>query len=158
MNASPEELARQKAVQQLMIQIARQEKDDKEADKKIHQALDVFTARLTPEEQKEAAKGKGAMDGQIKMVLTPWFRFFLTYDPVAALEKVRCPVLAINGEKDTQVIPRENLQAIEKALKVGGNKDYTVKLLPRLNHLFQTCTTGAPSEYGKIEETIAPAA
>ena len=47
--------------------------------------------------------------------------------------------------------------AIEKALKAGGNKDFTVKELPGLNHLFQTCKTGAVSEYGKIEETLAPA-
>jgi hypothetical protein len=56
------------------------------------------------------------------------------------------------------VLPKENLEAIDKALKAGGNQDYTIKLLPGLNHLFQTCKTGAPAEYGKIEETIAPAA
>lgn len=72
--------------------------------------------------------------------------------------KVKCPVLAINGEKDLQVPPKENLTAIEQALKAGGNKDYTVKELPGLNHLFQTSSTGSPMEYSKIEETISPAA
>jgi fermentation-respiration switch protein FrsA (DUF1100 family) len=95
---------------------------------------------------------------QIKRVLSPWFRYFLVYDPQPALKKVKCPVLAINGEKDLQVPPKENLSAIEKALKAGGNKKLVVKELPALNHLFQTAPTGAPSEYAKIEETIAPLA
>jgi fermentation-respiration switch protein FrsA (DUF1100 family) len=85
-------------------------------------------------------------------------RFFLTYDPKPTLMQVKCPVLAINGEKDLQVPPEENLQAIEEALKAGGNKDYTVKELPGLNHLFQTAKTGSPSEYAAIEETISPTA
>jgi len=73
------------------------------------------------------------------------------------LSKVKCPVLAINGEKDLQVPPKENLSAIEEALKAGGNQNYSIKELPGLNHLFQTAQTGAPSEYAKIEETISPA-
>jgi hypothetical protein len=72
--------------------------------------------------------------------------------------KVKCPVLAIIGELDLQVAPKENLRAIEEALKAGGNKHYVVKELPKLNHLFQTAKTGALSEYTKIEETISPAA
>ncbi len=72
--------------------------------------------------------------------------------------KVRCPVLAINGEKDLQVPAKENLAAIRLALEAGGNKDHTVLALPNLNHLFQTSRTGAISEYAQIEETISPAA
>ena len=81
-----------------------------------------------------------------------------TATSLSRLEEVLGDEASALLEHRCTTIPRENLQAIEKALKVGGNKDYTVKLLPSLNHLFQTCTTGAPSEYGKIEETIAPAA
>jgi alpha-beta hydrolase superfamily lysophospholipase len=66
-------------------------------------------------------------------------------------------VLALNGERDVQVDPKLNLPEIEKALREAGNTDVTVKELPGLNHLFQTCESGAVSEYGKIEETIAPA-
>jgi fermentation-respiration switch protein FrsA (DUF1100 family) len=68
----------------------------------------------------------------------------------------RPQVLALVGAKDLQVDPETNLAAIEKALKEGGNKDFTVEKLPRLNHLFQTCTTGQLAEYAKVEETIAP--
>jgi hypothetical protein len=67
-------------------------------------------------------------------------------------------VLALNGEKDVQVDAALNLQAIAAALKEGGNKDATTRALANLNHLFQTCKTGAVSEYGTIEETLAPAA
>jgi hypothetical protein len=92
------------------------------------------------------------------MLLTPWFRFFLTYDPVPALSKVRCPVLAIIGENDLQVPPDENLPRIERALQRGGNPDFKVLRAARLNHLLQTSETGLPLEYARIEETIAPAA
>ena len=72
------------------------------------------------------------------MILSPWFRFFLSHDPRPVLMKVKCPLLAINGEKDLQVPADENLKAIAAALKDGGNADFTVKKLPGLNHLFQT--------------------
>jgi hypothetical protein len=67
-------------------------------------------------------------------------------------------VLAIGGSKDRQVPPQQNLPAIRRALEEGGNQHFAVKELPGLNHLFQTATTGAPSEYAQIEETISPLA
>jgi hypothetical protein len=65
-------------------------------------------------------------------------------------------VLALNGSKDLQVPSTENLAAIEKALKEGGNKNFKTMEMENLNHLFQTCETGAISEYAQIEETISP--
>lgn len=94
------------------------------------------------------------IEGQIKMVTSPWFLALLTTDPRPTLEKVQCPVLAINGKKDVQVAWEENLNAIEVALRSGGNNDVQVKAYPDLNHLFQKCKTGAIAEYGTIEETI----
>jgi fermentation-respiration switch protein FrsA (DUF1100 family) len=87
-----------------------------------------------------------------------WFRYYLTYDPGKVLENISIPVLAVNGEKDIQVPARKNLRAIKTALEAGGNKDYTIKELPNLNHLLQTAETGNISEYAKIEETISPVA
>lgn len=92
----------------------------------------------------------------VLQVTSPWFRSFLSYDPRPALRKVKCPVLAVNGEKDLQVPSKDNLREIEKALKEGGNKDFTMKEFPGLNHLFQTTRTGSPMEYGSLEETISP--
>ncbi len=98
------------------------------------------------------------IDLQIKLVSSPWFRDLLEYDPVPTLSKVKCPVLAINGEKDLQVPPETNLPPIRKALAAGGNKNSEVDELPGLNHLFQTAKTGGVGEYSEIEETMSPVA
>ena len=83
-----------------------------------------------------------------------WMDWFLDYDPAADIAGVRCPVLAINGDKDVQVISSLNLPAIERTLP--KNKKTRVKEYPGLNHLFQHCQTGLPTEYRTIEETISP--
>lgn len=93
---------------------------------------------------------------QVDQIATSWMQYFIKYDPAPALEKVKCPVLALNGAKDLQVPPNENISAIATALKKGGNKKVTTKIFPNLNHLFQESDTGIPSEYGIIEQTIAP--
>ncbi|MDR2533983.1 MAG: alpha/beta fold hydrolase [Tannerellaceae bacterium] len=98
------------------------------------------------------------IDAQISNLFSPWTQYFLKYDPAPALKKVKCPVLALNGEKDLQVLPKLNLEAIAKALSEGGNRNVTVKELPGLNHLFQECKTGLPAEYSSIEQTFAPSA
>jgi len=112
-----------------------------------------------PEDKRKAlGKADALIAAQLKMVRSPWFRYFLTYDPRPTLAKVHCPVLALIGEKDRQVPARENLSQIESTLKTAGNNRVTVKELPGLNHLFQKCETGAPSEYAGIEQTIDPSA
>lgn len=95
---------------------------------------------------------------QLAQLMSPWMLNFIRYNPAPTLEKVTCPVLAINGDKDLQVPANINLPAIEKALKKGGNKKGTIKELPGLNHLFQECKTGLPTEYGEIEQTVSPVA
>jgi len=102
--------------------------------------------------------GDDNIKSTIKQITSPWFLYFLKYDPQPALTQVTCPVLAINGGKDLQVPPKENLAAIKKALKKGGNKNFVTKELPGLNHLFQECKTGSPNEYGEIEQTFSPTA
>jgi fermentation-respiration switch protein FrsA (DUF1100 family) len=94
----------------------------------------------------------------VNQITTPWMQYFLKYDPASALEKVKCPVLAINGDKDLQVPATINLEAISKALSKGGNKKVTIKELKGLNHLFQECQTGLPTEYATIEQTFSPLA
>lgn len=89
---------------------------------------------------------------------TPWLRSLLRFDPVATTARVAAPVLAANGERDTQVPAAPNLAAIAQALAAGGNADVEIASLPDLNHLFQTCTTGEAYEYPQIEETFAPRA
>jgi pimeloyl-ACP methyl ester carboxylesterase len=92
----------------------------------------------------------------VRQVASPWYKWFIAYDPRPALAKLRIPVLAMNGEKDVQVSASQNLPAIREALK--ADPEATVIELPGLNHLFQTAPTGAPVEYARIEETMAPSA
>ena len=90
---------------------------------------------------------------QVAQLNSPWLNYFLDYDPVPDIQGTRCPVLAINGDKDVQVVSSLNLKGIEMALP--KNKKNLVKEYPSLNHLFQHCTTGLPTEYAGIEETIS---
>jgi len=111
----------------------------------------------------ESDKPKGMSEdefitAQVNQLTNPWMHFFIKHDPALILEKVKCSVLAINGKKDLQVPSKINLEAIEKALKKGGNEKVTIKELPELNHLFQKCQTGLPREYAKIEQTFSPEA
>lgn len=89
---------------------------------------------------------------------TPWMQYFIKHDPAPVLQKVKCPVLAINGSLDLQVLAKENLAAIESALQAGKNRKYKIVELEGLNHLFQEAETGLPAEYGKIEQTFSPKA
>lgn len=95
---------------------------------------------------------------QSEELSSSWYTHFIRYNPAPALEKVTCPILAINGSNDLQVAPKANLDAVKRATDKSGNKRVTVKELPGLNHLFQESTTGAVAEYETIEQTFAPAA
>ena len=90
---------------------------------------------------------------QVAQLNSPWLNYFLDYDPIPDIQGTRCPVFAINGDKDVQVVSSLNLKGIEMALP--KNKKNLVKEYPGLNHLFQHCTTGLPTEYAGIEETIS---
>jgi pimeloyl-ACP methyl ester carboxylesterase len=152
----PETLALLRTLQDRLFAAVRAEKDRAQAEKTFRAAVEEITSRLSQEEKKQAAGALAVLEGQAELLLTPWGRYFLDYDPRPALRKVTCPVLAINGARDVQVDASVNLRAIEAALKEAGNKDVTIRELPGLNHMFQTCQTGAYSEYFTIEETLAP--
>ncbi len=99
-------------------------------------------------------------DTMVKQIINglsdEWIIYFIKTDPDQFLSKVTCPVLALNGSKDFQVLPKLNLNAIEQSLKKAKNDDVTILELEGLNHLFQHCKTGALSEYKEIEETFSP--
>ena len=98
------------------------------------------------------------VEEQIELLTSPGYRHLLADRPAATLPRVQCPVLAVGGSKDLQVPAAANLAALAQGLQAGHNRDVTTRVLPGLNHLFQTAPTGAPSEYGTLEETFAPAA
>jgi pimeloyl-ACP methyl ester carboxylesterase len=95
---------------------------------------------------------------QVEMISSPWYQFILKYNPAPALEQVSCPVLALNGTKDLQIPATLNLTAIHNALRKGGNNNVQVRELPDLNHFFQECETGLPTEYATIKQTFSPVA
>ena len=131
-------------------------KNDTDTSDMEAKAREILNNTLDKLDEKEKEALKASFEAQLKAITSQWFRFFVTYDPRLALKQVKCPVLALNGSLDLQVAPKENLAAIEGALKEGGNKNYTIKELPGLNHLFQKAKTGAISEYSVIEETVSP--
>lgn len=144
--ATPEQVAQAVAVEKQILSAVQKQPDDAKASAEIRAIL----GKAQPE-----LKGQ-ALDRQIQMATSPWFRQFIGYDPRPDIEKVKCPVLALGGEKDLQVPAVENLLAIRTALQKGGNQRYVVKMLPGLNHLFQEASTGLPTEYGRIEQTFSP--
>lgn len=156
--ASEEEAQKSSKIQRKIISFVKTINDNDLLKEKLEEVFRSEYSFMSDKEKTEIGDLKSYLDTQIKTLTSSWFKYFLRYNPAPVLEKVKCSVLAINGEKDLQVPPKQNLSAIESALKKGGNKNFEVKLLPGLNHLFQTSTTGAVSEYGKIEETISPIA
>lgn len=158
MGVSEEDIAKNRQFNEKIFYLIKEEKDEKTIEEKLRQMFMADWAELNDEEKSRIGDPEVFLKAQLQSLLSPWLKFFLTYDPKPTLSKVKCPVLAINGEKDLQVPPKENLSAIEEALVAGGNKNFTVKELPGLNHLFQTAQTGLPAEYVKIEETISPVA
>ena len=100
----------------------------------------------------ELGLDKKSLFGWSQQLLMPWFKTFLKLTPADYIPKMRCPILALGGEKDVQVLAKENLGKI-KELSRGKAQ---VREMPGLNHLLQHCHTGSPDEYLTIEETISP--
>jgi uncharacterized protein len=115
---------------------------------KTNNPMSVLAPYITP----------AMIEQQLGILKSEWICNFIRIEPKDYLEKTTCPVLALNGSKDFQVIPDINLEGIKNGLEKGGNKDVTIKELDGLNHLFQTAETGSMQEYGKIEETFSPIA
>jgi len=158
MGVSEEDIIKKCQFNEKIFSVLKEEEDSEIAEERLRQMFMEDWEKMSDEEKEQIGDPEAYLKAQLQSLLSPWLKFFLTYDPKPTLSKVKCPVLAINGEKDLQVPPKENLSAIEEALKAGGNQNYTIKEIPNLNHLFQTTQTGVPSEYAKIEETISPVA
>lgn len=134
--------------------IVKTETDKKQVAQRINDEIAAYIATLGELDKKRFEPAAGAVKAIMPMYTSAWYRYFIMFDPLTVLKNVKVPVLALNGELDLQVPAKENLDLIGAGLK--GNADVTLKAFPNLNHLFQTTKTGLPSEYGQIEETIAP--
>ena len=158
MGVSEEDIIKNRQFNEKIFSLIKEGKDEKTIEEKLRQMFMEDWEKMSDEKKEQIGDPEVFLKVQLQSLLSPWLKFFLTYDPKPTLSKVKCPVLAINGEKDLQVPPKENLSAIKDALVAGGNKNFTIKELPGLNHLFQTAQIGVPAEYAKIEETISPIA
>ena len=158
MGISEEDIIKKSQFNEKIFSVLKEEEDSEIAEERLRQMFKEDWEKMSDEEREQIGDSEVFLEAQLQSLLSPWLKFFLTYDPRPTLSKVKCPVLAINGEKDLQVPPKENLNTIKEALVAGGNKNFTIKELTGLNHLFQTSQTGVPSEYAKIEETISPVA
>lgn len=156
--ASEEKIQSDLRMYRQVFHLIKTEQDTSQLRTRMSAIMENEVNSRSEEERKELGDIKTFIKREIDGMTNPWFRFFVQYDPKTSLEKVQCPVLAINGEKDLQVDPKMNLEGIEEALKRGGNTRYMIKELPGLNHLFQTSKTGSPTEYKRIEETFSPVA
>lgn len=160
--ASDAFIAKRRSMRERLISVIKRETDCTAVLDKFKPIITRSFQQWNEEERKISGLSEEILDtyihDQAQRMHSPWYRYYLTYDPGEVLKKVACPVLAINGEKDVQVPAQVNLHAIKRALKNGGNNNYRIEVLPDLNHLLQTAETGCISEYGRIEETMSPKA
>ena len=149
-------------LQKLLMDTARSQPDEAAAKKALAGVAVAFAKKLSEAEKKaleiedNSDEGLKASEEAAATFASPWMRFFLNHDPAPVLARVKCPVLAVIGSLDLQVLPDQNMPLIKKALKDGANPRFETKVFPGLNHLFQHAKTGQLSEYGQIEETMAP--
>ena len=151
--AGKEEVEFAAALQDGLLEMsqAKEKPDDEKLKRMVDQLLEKFPGQVNQRDAVLAQSKAG-----VQNLASPWMRFFMKHEPAPVLSKITCPVLVLNGKKDTQVDPELNLPAIEEAFRRAGKSDYEIVLLDNLNHLFQNCQTGAPDEYHSIEETFDP--
>jgi hypothetical protein len=157
---TPEQIKSNTRVQQLLFAAARQNRGWDEATLAVKAEIRASIQQL-PEAQRKAIPDverlvNAQAEGQIALVRSPWFRFFLDYDPAPTLARVACPVLAIFGERDLQVAAEPNRAVMEEIAKKGAARDFTIKVIPGANHLYQAATTGSASEYARLKKEFAP--
>ncbi|MCB0699891.1 MAG: alpha/beta fold hydrolase [Chitinophagaceae bacterium] len=116
---------------------------------------DEQTVKMTTNITGEASQNK-FIETFAEIYKSNWYRYFVSYDPQPTLEALKCKVLALNGEKDIQVLPESNLKGIDEALKKSKVKVYETKMIPGVNHLFQECEKCTVQEYVQLEQTIKP--
>jgi len=146
-----------------MIQISTQETDSLTIAMNAYKAVADWKKATPLNYQKEIGmdtkEGSDAiMHNLVSGFSSPWMKYFLKSEPSIFIEQISAKVLALNGEKDIQVIASTNTEGIKKALQKSKSPSYEVKILPGLNHLFQTCKSCSITEYGTLDETFSEAA
>jgi pimeloyl-ACP methyl ester carboxylesterase len=142
-----------------VISLVRKEASETEIRPLISRMLRRQWALMSQASEKDATANATALDAHVDCALSlyksPWFKFFIDYDPKPALEQVACPALFLFGELDTQIPTEVNRTAIREILEQSGNNDYALKTISKANHVFHGANTGSPSEYMRLEKKFA---
>ncbi|HWV56813.1 MAG TPA: alpha/beta hydrolase, partial [Longimicrobiales bacterium] len=163
MGASEDAIRLNYEIQRATFDVLRTEPDPARARAGVEEVLRRIFDETTPAERAPLGIPAGAeeawVQAQLAAVTSPWFRFFLGYDPRDDLRRIdpSVPVLAMIGDRDLQVPAEPNLAAIREAMDRHADRLTTI-VQPGLNHLFQTAATGTPAEYALIDETFSPVA
>ncbi|UUC44122.1 alpha/beta hydrolase family protein [Flavobacterium cerinum] len=153
---SEQEIRQTERINKRIFSIVKKSSDVEQLKTELRSDLKKFLSKNARSKKTNGKSDEEYINLQVKTYATPWMQYFIKYNPEPTLKKVKIPVLALNGERDLQITPKENLRAIKKALCKAGNKKLTIRELPTLNHLFQESDTGAPHEYETIEQTYSP--
>lgn len=152
---SEEDLKKMNSINRNLFDIVLESNNPDSMKAKLSQYMHLVIKEIPDSLRPQGMSEVDFIDMTIKQVDNPWMQYFIRHDPVKDLQKVKCPVLAINGSNDLQVPAKVNLDNIQKALQEGGNSNITIKEIPGLNHLFQESATGNPDEYAEIEQTFS---
>lgn len=159
--ASETMLAHDRNLRQQFFTIITHTEDPVIAAEQLHGLIHNYWATLPASCKVETAKLPFAItqanaELMVKTLNGAWYRYFLSYSPTDTLRQVKVPVLVISGDLDWIVSPQQTFPVIKQALQEAGNQDTTLQIIPHLNHVFQTCSTGSMAEYATLHETISP--
>jgi acetyl esterase/lipase len=161
-NIAPMIAAADPQIAAIVIMAGSAKRGDQISIAQLNDLLDRDTKMTVEEKNKQRAEQQDAIRAVITgadlskyppMVKLPWIKEFWTYDPLPTIRKVHQPILILHGEFDRQV-PSEQGQMLEQAARDAGNKDVTLRVLPKLNHLFLPAATGAFSEYSTLATSV----
>ncbi len=143
---SEPDLVKDNRMRNRIFNIIKNEPDQDQVSKDIAVVIDEEMSNIPESDRKKAA------DAFIQSSLSPWMRAFLAYDPAPYFRSVNCPVLVLYGNKDLQAPAPENTEALKKI--ISGKNNFTLRVLPGLNHMFQDAQTGLVSEYYNLEKPM----
>lgn len=153
-NLSTEEIENSVRLSESIYKILAKAKDPKQAAEQVSKEWDLICSRLNDQQKEKYGFSPERKKATLAQVTSPWFFTFFHFDPKKYIKKIKCPFLAIGGEKDLQVDTKANNSLFLNYLPKKST--HTFVCVDQANHLLQPCTTGSNGEYGEIETTLRP--
>ncbi|MBQ0734193.1 alpha/beta hydrolase family protein [Aquimarina celericrescens] len=150
---SPSEIEKSQKINREAFEIVKKYRDKDTLNRKMTEYIERIS--LNDPDKPENMTYEEYVDAQVNGILRPWMENFLRYEPSNIIKDVKCPVFAINGSKDLQVLASQNLPEWKRILENSGNENITIREFPNLNHLFQNSETGLPEEYKNLDESFS---